>query len=319
VIVRTSQTAADAPPRSSQDVRAQLTDLAKVKAITSAYGTPDFASRLGMQGVLGHEEELLEELRAAEMVESGSTGELVFDGDPVHDQLIQASFLGAMLSKVQQLFNAVAQAVTSVPTARAPVPRDIVAENRLLIAGWHPSSFAVRFRLPTKELLGQLLEPESEAVLGRLMKLLGEQAPSQETIELVSHARVLKHYYEFLDLIAKQGAVVRMRTRQQPYGVVLTAQRARDRVDWLDLLTLKEEVLNVTGTLVGGSVETGRFELKVGDEVYRGRVSDAARGRMKTTTFGANVHAAVRATTVTHEEAPTEPSTSYYLVALEPG
>ncbi len=119
-----------------------------MKAKAEAHGTADFASRIGLQSLLGHEQELLEELRAAEMLESGSAAELVFGGDPVRDHTIQAAFLGAMLGKVQQLVNALAQVVTSVPTARAPLPRNIVAENRLLVAGWVPSSFAVRLHFP---------------------------------------------------------------------------------------------------------------------------------------------------------------------------
>ena len=314
----TAINAIQAPPRSTREIKRELADLATVKAKAEAHGTPDFASRIGLQSILGHEQELVEELRAAEMLESGSAAELVFDGDPVRDHTIYAAFLGAMLGKVQQLVNALAQVVTSIPTARAPLPRNIVAENRLLVAGWFPSSFAVRLRLPTREELGQLIDPESQAVLEGLAEMLGEQAPSPQTMEWVSHPRVKKHYYELLDTVAKQGAIVRLRTRRHPYGVMVSARDARDRVDWLDLLTVEEETLSLFGILVGGNIDSGRFELKVEEEMYRGRVSDAAKARMRQITFGAEVQAKVRVTTMIHEEGATEPTTSYYLDAIEP-
>lgn len=306
------------PPRSTREIKRQLADLAKVKSQAEAYGTPDFASRISLQSLCDHEQELLEELRAAEMLESGSAAELVFDGDPVRDHSIQAAFLGVMLGKVQQMINSLAQVLIGVPTARAPLPRNIVAENRLLVVGWFPSSFVVRLRLPTREELGQLIDTESESVLEGLAEMLGEQAPSPRTLDWVSHPRVKKHYYEFLDAVAKQGAIVRFRTRHHPYGATINAREARDRVDWLDLLTVKEEILTLSGILVGGNIESGRFELKAEGEMFRGKVSDAANARMREITLGTQVQAKLRVTTMIHEEGATEPTTFYYLDAIEP-
>jgi len=252
------------------------------------------------------------------MLESGSAAELILDGDPVRQHMIRASFLGAMLSKVQELLNALAQVITSIPTARAPVPRNIVAENRLMVAGWVPSSFAVRLRLPTKEELGQLLETESQSVLEGVAKLLGEQAPSQGTVEWLSHPRVKKHYYEFLEAVAKQGAVVKLRTRGNPFGAGVTAEQARDRVEWLDLLQVEEKPLSLSGLLVGGNIESGRFELKVEEELYRGKVSEKAKAQMKHLTFGAEVQAQLRVRTTVHEEGAIEPMTAFVLDAIQP-
>jgi len=73
-------------PRSAAEVRRQLADLAKVRDVARAYGTPDFASRAGLEAILGHERALLEELRVAEMLESGGAAEISFDGDPITAQ-----------------------------------------------------------------------------------------------------------------------------------------------------------------------------------------------------------------------------------------
>ncbi len=155
-------------------------------------------------------------------------------------------------------------------------------------------------------------------MLEELVEMFADPAPSQKTIDWVSHPRVKKHYYEFLDAVAKQGALVRLRTRHHPYGATVSAREARDRVDWLDLLTVKEETLSLSGILVGGNIESGRFELKADEEMYRGRVSEAAKARMRQITLGAEVQAKMRVTTMSHEEGATEPTTSYYLDAIEP-
>ncbi len=307
----------DAEPRTAAEVRRQLADLVKVRDAARAYGARDFASRAGLEAIIGQEQSLLQELHAAEMLESGSAMELAFDGDPVQGHAIQASFLGVMLTKVQQLVNALAQAMVGVPTAVAPLPRNIVAENRLVVTGWAPSSFAVRFQLPTKEELGRLVDTESQTVLDGLAELLGGQSLSQKAVEWMSLSRVKKHYSEFLEALAKQGASLRLRTRRNPYGVELSTQGARDRVEWLDLLQVTESMLTVFGVLVGGNVESGRFELKAEDEVFRGRTTERAKNQMKQIKFGAAVQADLRTTTTVHEEGATEPTTSYVLQTIQ--
>jgi hypothetical protein len=66
-------TTARADPRSAAEVHRQLADLAKLRDAARAYGTPDFASRAGLDAILGHERSLLDELRAAELLEAEST------------------------------------------------------------------------------------------------------------------------------------------------------------------------------------------------------------------------------------------------------
>jgi hypothetical protein len=73
-------------PRSAAEIRRQVADLAKVRDAARAYGTPDFASRAGLEAILEHERSLLEELRAAEMLESGGAAEVTVNGDPMEAQ-----------------------------------------------------------------------------------------------------------------------------------------------------------------------------------------------------------------------------------------
>ncbi|HTU90808.1 MAG TPA: hypothetical protein VMF69_12085 [Gemmataceae bacterium] len=55
--------------RTSAEIREQLADLAKLKAQAEQLGTADFASRIGMQSILEHEQALLKELCAAQQLE----------------------------------------------------------------------------------------------------------------------------------------------------------------------------------------------------------------------------------------------------------
>jgi hypothetical protein len=303
--------------RSVSEIRRQLADLAEVRRVAESYGTPDFASQVGLESLTLHQESLHEELRAAEMLESGTAIELVLDGDPVTQHSIQASFLGTFLAKVQYLVNAMAQAMTSVPTARAPLPRNIVAENRLMVsAGFVPSSFGIRCSLPSREELEQLYEPVSQDVVDAISEFLSDDLPPENLTGLLSHARVKKHYFELLEILAKNGANLKVRTKNRPYGVKLHTRQARERVEWLELLQTTEERFTFSGILIGGNIETARFELKVGDELIMGKASDAVRAQLKHITFGAQVVAEVRVTTMVHEEAVIEPKASYFLVSI---
>ena len=192
-----------------------------------------------------------------------------------------------------------------------------MAENRLMVsAGFLPSSFGFRCSLPRREDLGQLYPPESQAVLDALSQLLTDDLPSEYLTGLISHARVKKHYLELLEILSKNGANLRVRTKHNPYGVKLHTRQARERVEWLELLQTTEEQITFTGMLIGGNIETARFELKVGDELIQGKASDAAKSQLTQITFGAQVKAEVRVTTMAHEEGVIEPKTSYFLVAI---
>lgn len=303
-------------PRASTEIKRQLVDLMAVKQTAQQHGTPDFASKAGLASIQSHEGNLREELHAAELLESDADAELILDGDPVLDHAIQAHFFGVVLEKVQQLTNAIAQVAANAPTARASVPRNIIAENRLMVTGFFPSSFGIRLRMPTQEESGQAFDPASTDVLDSLVEILGEQEPNPTISKLLAHSRVKKHYSELLEATAKHNASIGLRTRHRPFGVRLNSKQARDRVEWMDLLQTSEEDLPLDGILVGGSLDSSRFELKVGEYIYRGQASDAARQQMEAVKFGARITAQVRATTTTHEEGATAPTTSYVMTSL---
>jgi hypothetical protein len=59
-------------PRSVEIIKKQLADLAKVKAISDYNANIDFASRIFLDSMNSHEQDLIEELKAAELLETKS-------------------------------------------------------------------------------------------------------------------------------------------------------------------------------------------------------------------------------------------------------
>lgn len=61
--------------RAVQNIQEQLDDLNEVIRFAENYGTPDVASKLGMRSLLGHRQELLDELQVAKVFEGKARAE----------------------------------------------------------------------------------------------------------------------------------------------------------------------------------------------------------------------------------------------------
>ena len=107
-----------------------------------------------------------------------------------------------------------------------------------------------------------------------------------------------------------------VRTKARLTGVKITAKQARDRVTWMDGLTESTTTLPLEGVLTGGSIATNKFELQVGEEFYRGRISPEANAQMKELKLGERVKAEVIETTFFADEALVEGHASYFLKSI---
>jgi hypothetical protein len=300
-------------------IEEQLRDLSHVLDAARTYGTPDAASEFGLASLIGHQQELLDEKRAAQLLASAADAEVVLEGDVTAEHEVPAGLLGGFLTHLQKLVYALAQVRTGHPTSRAPVRRDTAAEHRLLVqANFQPGSFGLRLRLPTYDELGQLFDSDASETLEMVCAALDPAAPSGHLAALLGHARVKAHYQNLMELLAKQDVGVVARTRSRPVGVRLRPTQARERLDWLDLLQVSEEEILRTGTLVGGSIERDRFELKCEDETLSGTVTEAARAQMQRFHLGDAATVRIRVRTVEHEEVSAEPSVSYLAVEFQP-
>jgi hypothetical protein len=158
---------------------------------------------------------------------------------------------------------------------------DIVRENQLLLPPtFVPGSFGFRVRLLSKEELGLTEEPESRENLRILSSILDEQTSDSDIVDVVSNPRVQSDYAGILSLLAKENADLRIRSRESPFAKRFSASCARKRTRWLEHLPTRQEESFLEGSLVGGSIEFGKFELR-GEELFRGVLTDSAKNDMK--------------------------------------
>lgn len=311
------ETNPSSPPFLIDEIQRQLAEVSKLREEIERAGETDLSARLELHAIRGLEEQMISELRAAEFAASGADLEMTLIGEPVKGSEIFAGFLGDVLRTFQDLLNAVAQVFSGAPTSRAPVQRNIIVETRLRVLTFQPGSFGVRLRLPSRAETGELFEPQSREVLVSVCESLTEPTPSTNSSELLSHPRVKSHYAKLTQLLAKEAADATFRYASNPHGVVLSASKAREKNEWLDLLQTKEDIIQIEGRLVGGSLEKRRFELQGGETTYSGRVSEEAVRKMKGLAFGSLVNARLKILTTEHETGGMEPSISYFAENFE--
>lgn len=308
-------TATSVQPGIADEIRRQLADADALCQEFEQAGELDFASAATLQSVRNLRQRMQEELRAAEMLESGADAEFSLDGGPVQGHQVAAGFLGDFLRSVQDLVHAVAQVVVGQPTGRAPVPGSIVASSRLsVLPDFVPGSFGFRVRLPREdelELLSGALDDNRRA-MALVGDMVGDRIPEESLGELLSHSHVRSHYGKLVALLSAQNADVCVRTRANPHGSRVSAKCARERREWLDLLQTTTRTVTVDGRLVGGSIERRRFELVAEDGSYVGTVSEHAAQQMQQLHWGDTVQAHVQVTAVEHEEVAGAPVEQYH-------
>ncbi len=80
----------------------------------------------------------------------------------------------------------------------------------------------------------------------------------------------------------------------------------------------QHETLRLLGTLVGGSLEAGHFELRVGDDLYTGDVAELAKAGMRKLRFGADVEAEVEIAVAASVPSRSESQPCYVLRSVNP-
>jgi len=270
-------------PRPVSVVESQLREFRAACKSANKYGAPDFASQIALDSMQNHEEELMEELKAAQLLESDADAEFSVSGEPVRGNLIPIALLGKFFEHLQKLMYSVAQSRQGIVSTRGTRRGDIVRENQLLVPpSFAPGSFRFRVRLLSKEELGLTEEPESKENLRILSSILDEQKSESDIVDVVSNPRVQSDYARILDLLAKENADLRIRSRETPFAKRFSASCARDRTRWLERLPTRQEESFLEGSLVGGSIESGRFELRGEEpELFRGILTDSAKNDIR--------------------------------------
>ncbi len=145
--------------RSAKEIRTQLRDLAQVKKAAEEYGFPDFASKLSWDSLCAHESDLMDELRAAELLDSEADAEFSFEGEPISNHNVPALLFGEFLRYLQSFVYNLAQVQVGRQTTRGGFTQNIVRDFRLLVTPQLlEGSFRFRVRLP------QLQESDAPAL-----------------------------------------------------------------------------------------------------------------------------------------------------------
>lgn len=262
-------------------------------------------------GAMVQESEIVGDEVAVAFAGREEDAEISIDGDPVQDHAIRAGFFGKFLRSIQDFTNALGQTADELYNQSAERSRDLIELYRLLILPqFEPSSFKLHMKLAASE--GDRLAPEAHPpILDIVSQVLIGDAKLTAHGELLQHPLVRAREKQLLKLIAGHGASVTLRTRGNPHGVKLTAQRARDRVEKSGKSEKKD--LSLNGILEGGSVgKRQRFELKVGETTYIGRTSAEAKRDLHGIALGSRVSAVVTVRTRI-DKTTGEPKTTYTL------
>lgn len=253
--------------------------------------------------------------------------QVLFGGDPVLGHAIEINFFGQFLNSLQNTFNALGQWRTYNASAFGRVQQSIIDNNRLLLATTFDGSFGAGLQIVSDEirptgdlsLFGDEVELNNDALpedlLEVLRQLLDGNTEKAALIESLTQPRIKLHYQKLIELIVKRGADIRFSTRTHPQMVRISTDQARARLAWLENLQTKENVQSLEGTLVGGSIERNRFELRHNNELIEGRMTAEAARSFRRLSWGAEVRAVVNITTSANDETATE-KISYRLLSI---
>ncbi|MBX3175913.1 MAG: hypothetical protein KF886_00990 [Candidatus Hydrogenedentes bacterium] len=290
--------------RHAVEIRQQLNELLEIKQALCEGGDFGFAGQANLESIVAHEAELREELRAAELYDGNASADFVLAGEPLRGHEIPAQLLGVFLEKLQALSYAVGQARMGSTTKRARVPKEVSTANRLYVQpSFVEGSFGFRVKVSDVKADDQVLESNPEEALQAVCLLLGDDEPSVESLDLLSHSRVKSHYTAIIDLLAKQNVGLSMRHKDRNETMRLSPHQARHRAEWLAQVQVRQETIDRYGELVGGNIEQERFELRTGDELIRGTLSNQAKKDLKTFHWGESVLATLLVTQSEHEDA----------------
>jgi hypothetical protein len=304
--------------RPSSEIEAQLEAfLATLPANVTEPPADDFAATLQWTSWQKQRQELELELKAALMDELAEADlQIAFSGDPVLQHDIKAGFLAGFLTKAQGLIKALSETVEESGAGIGRTANNPMEDYRLFVSATFPSSFGLRLRLRSKAHFETLPLSQTEVVLDRFCKLMDPNLTQEDLVSAVAVERVKSPYHELLKSISREGAQLIVRTKARLSGVTINASQAYHRALLIERLTQATAIRFLEGVLVGGSMASNRFELQVGEKLYRGRISPEAKVQMKNLKLGERVRAEVFETAFLAGEVVVEGHATYFLKGI---
>jgi hypothetical protein len=281
-------------PRPVYVIKEQLDDLAQILANGDYDPLYDQATLAVFESIQFQENELKEELKAAEWLESQSDVELALEGPSVVNHSVSVNILSKFLDKVQKLRLAAAEFASGAASGRGRFSNSLIQENQLMVECFNPSSFAIHFTYLKTNTDNTLFENNN----GRLgedifLSLLSGDTNSKEDCVPSMSPRLFSYYQDFLTLLAEENLTISTRTKNHPYSIKMTPENARNKklVINYNLAEPKEETIEIEGILVMGDLKNNSFCIDSGSTLYRGHVSADGVEGLKNFTLGSIVKA----------------------------
>lgn len=242
------------------------------------------------------------------------------DGPNYKNHSAKLSDLGVIFTRMQKLFSSVAQAISTGPTSRGPIPSDIVSNTSMSLHSTYASSFGMEIAVPVQyDLLGESLPSDAFTQLfqllnsahddARLMRLSGEIG-RRSLVHLKYLAKHLRATDAQLTLEWKDFAGTK-------YDWYLDARDADIVVASIDNITeTRSEIREFNGWLVGASLLRNRFELLLDDGgVIEGKFVSGLAGEIASA-FGNRIRSIIDETEIL-DRASGESKVFYALTELE--
>ncbi|MEI6135732.1 MAG: hypothetical protein WCP72_12230 [Desulfomonile sp.] len=193
-------------PRSIETFKCQLDAFRKGKELSSAFPLDDLASHWANESRLAHEDALIDELCAAEVLGSTDDVELSLTGMPVHEHSVAADFFGVLLSGLQDLVKLVSFGIKHTSLIGEEIPEKIIQENKMIVTGWSATSFTVKMKLPELEGISDVFAADRrEKLLRCLEELFWDDVSDQDLTALVTKYAAKGTYKKLLGNIATQS------------------------------------------------------------------------------------------------------------------
>lgn len=212
-----------------------------------------------------------------------------------------AKLLGMMLSSLQDMLNAIGQAITGESTKRGAVSKDTIAGNEMMVTAFGAGSFEVE--LVSSQYADLFDQTDVTATLEEFVKVVatGSNADELQNYLRRLRARAAGSYLNFLRSIDKgvERTIVRWAS---PGGeerrVEVSALTVRAAIAIIEDETLEDrESFTLFATLVGANLRTRTYEVRgEGDdkERYSGKIATEAAAAVKGAVLGRAYNARLR-------------------------
>jgi hypothetical protein len=285
-------------PRSVDIIKQQMSDLNKVKASINYSVEFDAATKSMLKSINAHENHLIEELEAAEWLETQSDFEFSLAGSSVVNHALSANILAKFVEQVQKLRLFTSEIASGTPSSRGRFSNELIKESQLLVKCFVPSSFAIHFTY-ANEYMHKLLDTSNERPGEDYFLSLLSGNPDSCDLNIPPMSTRLKTLYtDFLSFLAENDLTLRTRTKVHPFSVTMTPINAKDRKELFDynLPEFKEEEISIEGILIMGDIKNNSFKIQADATFFHGNVSIEGAEGLKQFVLGSKVQATLLVT-----------------------